>query len=561
MLKMMLRAGITALLVIIMLVPAGGTVYVQGNESDSPVFRSVDLPFNFNDTIMPVYTLFANLGLDFLNADFRSFDLEEGDNFSIIRLAEYYLPIQYFEDLCIINAEQLAVFIEEVFGLELPLKTVGMYKYSEDENVFIYPVANGGQNLSIWKIAGITENNDGTLTVTADFYMIGMTLDAYEDNEHIYWYDFVIEEIAKPTTLWDERINSGRVVRSEITFRLNDDYTYFPMQFIGVETELHDWKEASGTYVSEDSRFIISFGMDNRYDMPPYRENFRLNSLITDMRQQRSFWVHGYIFHNAVELHTSSYSLHTFLTLNPDGTIYVSDYIGQYGVDLSGTYTKISDDVPPLPAKFSFTWYWPDVHEDFTAYYMISEITGLGCGEFDEYVSQYIADAIHARFNYLFGDPHEYYEGYYFLSNLFLVTQSDFYYALAESLTYSYAGAHGFEVVRVFNINANSGKILTLDDIFTEGYRPILEEILSEMALTELYEGLLYSAEITLTDNIEFFLSDNRLVIFFPEYEIAPYSSGIIRFSVPFAAISHILLEEYLQGNLMREITDDMLFR
>jgi hypothetical protein len=342
------------------------------------------------------------------------------------------------------------------------------------------------------------------------------------------------------------------------------------MQFISTKTEMHDWTKAQGTYMAEGGNYIISIGMDNRYDFPPYFENKRLNGLITDIRQNRSFWVHAYINNNTAVLHTSNYSLDAFITLNADGTITASDTLGAYGVDMTGTYTRISVHTPPLPAKIEFSWpetdFWTtdEGYLRYIGFYVVPTFTGLGDSDFDAYVSAHITDVITMYYESFASAVNDRCDDSYFFAGLNIVTVSDFYYAVAAYADwYISPAAHGATEMRVFNIDADKGKILTLDDIFKPGYRPVLEGILSDMAQTSQYADLLYTGTTTieLTENVQFFLSDTRIVVIFPTYEIGPYTSGIIRFSVPFIEISEYLLPEYQQGNLMREIRDEDLFR
>lgn len=105
---------------------------------------------------------------------------------------------------------------------------------------------------------------------------------------------------------------------------------------------------------------------------------------------------------------------------------------------------------------------------------------------------------------------------------------------------YSYTGgAHGMTERVPYNIDMNTGQILSLEDIFTPGYdyvSIINAKVKAKMAAEpECY----FSEDIvsfeTINTNQNYYLDEqNGLVIYFSLYEIAPYAAGFPEFPIPF---------------------------
>jgi len=104
---------------------------------------------------------------------------------------------------------------------------------------------------------------------------------------------------------------------------------------------------------------------------------------------------------------------------------------------------------------------------------------------------------------------------------------------------YSYTGgAHGSSVDISYNFDTNTGNSGVLEDFFgnNENYNKI---ILDNIKATIKNNQDLYFKEVT--DNIneipynqKFYITDKGLVVYFDEYEIAPYAAGIPSFNIPF---------------------------
>ena len=110
---------------------------------------------------------------------------------------------------------------------------------------------------------------------------------------------------------------------------------------------------------------------------------------------------------------------------------------------------------------------------------------------------------------------------------------------LSISVTYySYTGgAHGSTVIKTTNINVDTGKILFIKDFFEPG------ENYEEIVLQEIHRQMEEDKDKYYPDAIEklnsipakqpFYIEEGYIVIYFDQYEIAPYASGIPEFRIP----------------------------
>ena len=105
---------------------------------------------------------------------------------------------------------------------------------------------------------------------------------------------------------------------------------------------------------------------------------------------------------------------------------------------------------------------------------------------------------------------------------------------------YTYGGgAHGINQTLVKNIDAKTGRIITLKDIFVPGYEETLQEILLEKikkkfnakSLEALQQQYIFAdGDIYVPDN--FILNEDDIIFIYGEDEIAPHSIGQIRIEI-----------------------------
>ena len=101
-------------------------------------------------------------------------------------------------------------------------------------------------------------------------------------------------------------------------------------------------------------------------------------------------------------------------------------------------------------------------------------------------------------------------------------------------------GAHGMSYQVVTNISTETGEEFSLADLFLPDYdysEVIREEVIRQMDATpDIYFQESF-VELEITKEQPFYITDEGLVVYFGLYEIAPYSSGIREFTIPFTQL------------------------
>ena len=96
-------------------------------------------------------------------------------------------------------------------------------------------------------------------------------------------------------------------------------------------------------------------------------------------------------------------------------------------------------------------------------------------------------------------------------------------------------GAHGITVRDTYNIKISNGEDVQLKDLFKEGYdykSYINEEIRKEVNKHPEYYFPGKEGFNGIKENQQFYIKDNKSIIHFPYYEIAPYASGMPEFEI-----------------------------
>ncbi len=118
---------------------------------------------------------------------------------------------------------------------------------------------------------------------------------------------------------------------------------------------------------------------------------------------------------------------------------------------------------------------------------------------------------------------------------------------------YSYlGGANGLPTRTTYNIDTDENRIIpTLAEFFKDDadYQSVINAKIADEIKVRLagmpssyFEGKMGFHGITATQG--FYLQDDKLVIVFPKYEIAPGATGIPEFSIPMADLKDLLKEE-----------------
>ncbi len=121
---------------------------------------------------------------------------------------------------------------------------------------------------------------------------------------------------------------------------------------------------------------------------------------------------------------------------------------------------------------------------------------------------------------------------------------------VSYSVSYSdyEGGAHGSHRLTYTNIDLNRLTTLSEEDLFLPGYyRPLTEKIVAQlMKDNEVTEpdSLLMKGFFTIEDivpNNNFWLSDSAIHYAYNQYEIAPYSMGVIDVTIPYSELTELL--------------------
>lgn len=118
--------------------------------------------------------------------------------------------------------------------------------------------------------------------------------------------------------------------------------------------------------------------------------------------------------------------------------------------------------------------------------------------------------------------------------------------SLTQKIYQFTGGAHGMTWLTGHTIDVTAGRSLLLPDLFTspKNYRERLNQFVrAEGVARNLpmwgFEGV--------RDDSKFYLNETGIVLFFQQYEIAPYSEGIVRVLVPYPQVADILRSEFFK--------------
>lgn len=136
-------------------------------------------------------------------------------------------------------------------------------------------------------------------------------------------------------------------------------------------------------------------------------------------------------------------------------------------------------------------------------------------------------------------------EGHYALESTYEVVRDDDRYLSIRINSLVVMGS-GNQFARIFNVDKETGELLTLKDLFadTEDYITVIsdnikEQMQEQMAADENLTYFIKSEEDpygfdTVTEENNFYLNEqDELVIVFDEYEVAPGFLGVVEFAVP----------------------------
>ena len=126
---------------------------------------------------------------------------------------------------------------------------------------------------------------------------------------------------------------------------------------------------------------------------------------------------------------------------------------------------------------------------------------------------------------------------------------SDFISIVEERYNYI-GGAHGNTEWIAHNIDTTTGQRVMLSDLFSdEGYRETLKRCIDEImeANKDEYKDLWSPPEIDDGSETDFYISDGRLILYYPPYELSYFARGVVEFPIHLSEIQGYMKEEYKQ--------------
>lgn len=124
----------------------------------------------------------------------------------------------------------------------------------------------------------------------------------------------------------------------------------------------------------------------------------------------------------------------------------------------------------------------------------------------------------------------------YYKKDLLILNMMGYYYPLGA--------AHGMPSMKTPSIDLVTGKFYTLGDLFMGGvyWTSELDKIIEKIIETDPEYSYVFKGSFKgINMNQDFYVDDNNLYIYFPPYEIGPYSAGFITFKIPFAQINNMI--------------------
>ncbi len=141
-----------------------------------------------------------------------------------------------------------------------------------------------------------------------------------------------------------------------------------------------------------------------------------------------------------------------------------------------------------------------------------------------------------------------------------ILFQSDSLLSYAVEYSDYRGGAHGSYRITYTNIDLNELVTLTEEDIFIPGYfRQLTEKIVQQLMNdyeAEVPDSLLTRGFFTIEDivpNNNFWLNEEGIHYSYNQYEIAPYSMGVIDVMVPYTELEDILISNGLVDRYFRD--------
>jgi len=121
-------------------------------------------------------------------------------------------------------------------------------------------------------------------------------------------------------------------------------------------------------------------------------------------------------------------------------------------------------------------------------------------------------------------------------------------FSLTETIYTYTGGAHGITTKKTYNVDINSGKPISLQSMFKDGvdYKDLINQEISKQIAEN--PDKYFTGDMgfkTIADDQNFYIQEGEIVIYFSQYEIAPYASGIPEFEIRLNQFGDSLKTEY----------------
>jgi hypothetical protein len=133
------------------------------------------------------------------------------------------------------------------------------------------------------------------------------------------------------------------------------------------------------------------------------------------------------------------------------------------------------------------------------------------------------------------------------------VLRNDSMAVVVEVKKYSYTGgAHGMQIVEYLNFDPSTGEIISLEDVFTGDYKPLLNRQVKEAFIKSKNltpeddlsdHGFMFENDTYYSEN--FAILPTEIVFYYNQYEVAPYSAGPSEVRVSLVRLKSILQEGF----------------
>lgn len=146
------------------------------------------------------------------------------------------------------------------------------------------------------------------------------------------------------------------------------------------------------------------------------------------------------------------------------------------------------------------------------------------------------------------------------LTSAYLYSRSENLVSLWIMLQNYSGGAHGLYWVEPYTFNPATGEIYHFSDLFRDGRASaalVTERIIKEIGNDpgRYFPSAIEGAK-RYGDDLPYYINGNRLVVFFPLYEIAPYAAGISFFDFDAEELKSILKPEIYDSMKAASLVD-----